>query len=222
MREDDEVRSYVRPSFDAPVIRDADGQIIVYGNRWGGQSPPEETYSVDPHPERFAPLHTVADALIEYLTDIYDVRVLESDEVSADLLRPQPDAVRAVRIQPNDPACAALTFVLTTYPGIVMHAGLLHDFHYPVCGCDACDSSWDFEVDDLERTVLAIVTGHYREGVEGERRPRVVYTLTYPGGERSGRSLASDFVADRLQSAGPILRSLSNGWAAWPLAAAGT
>jgi len=218
MRQDDYVLSYVRPPIDAPAMRDADGQVIVYGNRWGGQSPPEETYSVDPHPERFAPLHTVADALIEYLGGTYDVQVLESEEASADLLRPRPDAVRAVRIQPNGPDCAALTFVFTTYPGIAMHAGLLHDFHYPVCGCDACDSNWNFEADDLERTVLAIVTGHYREGIEGERRPWVVFALAYPEGEQSGRFLASNSVADRLQSAAPILRSLSHGWAAWPLA----
>ena len=79
MRKDDEVSSYVRPSIDAPTFRDADGQVIDYGNRWDA-SPPEDTYSVDTHPERFAPLHTVADALIAHLRDTYDVEVEEGVE----------------------------------------------------------------------------------------------------------------------------------------------
>ena len=45
--------------------------VIEYGNRWAsrGGTPPEDSYSVDEHPERFAPLHTVAAALIDYLVD---------------------------------------------------------------------------------------------------------------------------------------------------------
>jgi hypothetical protein len=135
------VSSYVRPAVEAAVFRDGGGRVIEYGNRWEGL-PPEDTYSVDTHPERFAPLHTVADALIAHLRDTYDVGVEESDDVVADLIRaPFHDVVRAVRMRPRDPACASLTVVMTTYPGIYLHAGVLHDFHYPVCGCDACDST---------------------------------------------------------------------------------
>ena len=76
--------------------------------------------------------------------------------------------VRAVRIRPDDLACASLTFVFTAYPGIYMHAGLLNDFKYPVCGCDACDSTWDYEAGELEKQVQAVVTGHYRESI-GQR-----------------------------------------------------
>ena len=152
--------SYVRPLIEAPVFRDADGAVINYGSRWHG-SPPEDTYSVDTHPERFAPLHVVADALIAHLRETYDVEVDEGVEVAADLLRPAfHDVVRAVRIRPNDPKCASLTLVFTAYPGIYMHAGLLHDFHYPVCGCDACDSNWEAEADELEQRVFATVSGN--------------------------------------------------------------
>ena len=108
--------SYVRPLIEAPVFRDADGAVINYGSRWHG-SPPEDTYSVDTHPERFAPLHVVADALIAHLRETYDVEVDEGVEVAADLLRPAfHDVVRAVRIRPNDPKCASLTLVFTAYP----------------------------------------------------------------------------------------------------------
>jgi hypothetical protein len=215
------VSFYQRPSIDAPVFRDADGQVIDYGNRWGG-SPPEDTYSVETHPERFAPLHTVAEALIAHLRDTYDVEVDEGVETAADLLRPAyHEVVRAVRIRPDDLACASLTFVFTAYPGIYMHAGLLNDFQYPVCGCDACDSTWDYEAGELEKQVQAVVTGQYRESI-GQRglRPWVEHASTYPdGGGRSGGSLAQDIPAERIKAAKPILRTVAEGWAAWPHAA---
>jgi hypothetical protein len=219
-RQNDGVSSYVRPLIDAPVFRGAGGQVIDYGNRWGG-SPPEDTYSVETHLERFAPLHTVAEALIAYLRDTYDVEVDEGVEVAADLLRPEyHDVVRAVRLRPTDPACASLTLVFTAYPGISMHAGLLNDFQYPVCGCDACDSNWEGEADELERRVLAVVAGHYRENIDHGLRPWVEHIFTYPdGGGRSGRSLAQDIPAARVKAARPILRKTPDGWAAWPRAA---
>lgn len=217
--QDETVTTYARPSIDAPVFRDAEGRVIDYGRRWNG-SPPEDTYSVDTHPERFAPLHTVAEALIAYLRDTYDVHIVDDVETVEDLLHPPfHDVVRAVRIQPNDRACASLTLVFTAYPGIYMHAGLLHDFHYPVCGCDACDSTWEGEADDLEQQVLAVVSGNYREIIERGLRPWVDYAFTYPDGASSGRSRAQDLPAGRLKIARPVLRDLSEGWAAWPRAA---
>lgn len=207
--------SYVRPRIDAPVFRDADGEVIDYGRRWQGL-PPSETYSVDTHPERFAPLHTVADALITYLVATYDVRVFDSVDAAADLLRPNGEIVRAVRLQPSDSGCAAITFVYTSYPGILMHAGLLHDFFYPSCGCDACDSSWESEADELERQIFAVVGGRYRESIDGGLRPRVEFALTYPDGSTSGRVRAAELPADRVKAAKPILRIRPDGWAPWP------
>lgn len=217
-QENEGVNSYVRPPVDARAFRDAGGQVIDYGRRWGGP-PPEETYSVDTHPERFAPIHTVADALITHLHDTYDVELIEGEDTAADLLHPASEVVRAVRVRPNDPACAPLTFVFTAYPGIFLHAGLLHDFHYPVCGCDACDSTWDAEADELERHVLAAVTGHYRETIDRGFRSWVEYAFTYPDGSSSGRSRAQDVPAERLQAATSILQDLPEGWVAWPDAA---
>ncbi|KAA9150991.1 hypothetical protein F6B41_19305 [Microbacterium lushaniae] len=211
------MRPYSRPPIDAPVFHDAEGQVIDYGNRWEG-SPPEETYSVDTHPERFALIHTIADALIAHLRDTYDVELIEGEGTAADLLHPASGVVRAVRLRPNDPTCAALTFVFTAYPGVLLHAGLLHDFHYPVCGCDACDSTWDAEADLLEQQVLAVVTGHYRESAERGFRPWVEHAFTHPDGASSGRTPARALPAERFRAARPILRTLPDGWAAWPVA----
>ncbi|WP_454112102.1 DUF6226 family protein [Microbacterium aurum] len=209
--------SYVRPSIDAPTFRDADGQVIDYGNRWDA-SPPEDTYSVDTHPERFAPLHTVADALIAHLRDTYDVEVEEGVEAAEDLLHASyHEVVRAARIRPKDPTCASVTLVFTAYPGIYMHAGALNDFHYPVCGCDACDSNWQAEADNLERHVLAVVTGHYHETIERrDLDPWVGYAFTYPDGANSGGSREQDIAPERLKAAEAILRNVSRPWAEWP------
>ena len=222
MRQNDEVSSYERPLVDAQVFRDAYGHVIDYGNRWGGR-PPEETYSVETHPERFAPLHAIADTLIAHLRETYDVEVDEGVETAVDLLHPAyHDVVRAVRIRPNDPSCAALTLIFTYYPGIFMHAGLLHDFHYPFCGCDACDSNWQAEADELERQVFAVVSGNYRENITRGLHPWVEYAYTYPDGASSGRTRSQALPTDRLRAAKPILRDLPEGWAAWPYSTSGS
>lgn len=211
------MNSYIRPAIDTPVFRDADGRVIDYGNRWGG-SPPGNTYSVDTHPERFAPIHTVAESLIEHVIDRFDVDVYQGVEMAEDLLHPAyHEVVRAVRIRPTDSACAPLTFVFTAYPGIYLHAGLLNDFHYPICGCDACDSNWQGEADALEQQVLAVTAGRYRETLElKELDPWVGYVFTYPDGESSGGSREHGISPVRFEAAKSILRKIPDGWAKWP------
>jgi hypothetical protein len=125
------VSEYVRPVLPKQVFYDAEGNIIDYGNRWRGQLPPDDTYSVDSHPERFAPLHTVADALIQHLRDTYAVTVSEEVALVSDLIGTPDDVVRAVRVTPANADGAPLTFVFTSYPGITVHAGLLHDSGFP-------------------------------------------------------------------------------------------
>ena len=211
--------TYERPVVDELTFRDVDGSVINYGDRWGGGSPPTDTYSVDTHPERFAPLHVVADALIHHLQHEYIVQVSDDLSCAADLLRPGRGAVRAVRIIPAVKDAAAMTFVFTDYPGFVVHAGLMHDFPYPVCGCEACDETWDAAADDLERTVLAVASGRYRE----EIRPRhdsswISFDLTDPdgSGEQGGASISADD-SSTLDAASARLTSLPDGtWASWP------
>jgi hypothetical protein len=208
---------YERPAIDEVVFRDAEGEIIDYGNRWDG-SPPEETYSVDSHLERFAPVHIVADALIQHLHETYDVTIDEGVETATDLVRsPSQDVVRATRLRPNDPSCAPLTIVFTDYPSIHLHAGAVHDFLYPICGCDACDSNWQAEADELEQQVFAVVTGNYRESTTAGSRPATHYAFTYPDGSASGGLYAEQLPSDRLSTAKEILGNLRDGWSAWPL-----
>jgi len=210
--------SYVRPAIASPVFHDDDGAVIEYGSRWP-DSPPEESYSVDRHPERFAPLHVIAEALVAHLRAAYDVEVDEGTDVADDLIHPLHDVVRAVRVRPRDPACAALTFVFTGYPGILLHAGQLHDSRYPACGCEACDEEWSRLADDLEQQVLAIVTGNYRESVGSGRHPLIESETTFPNGSSWSQTCGEEVPAERLASAVEALAGRSVPWAAWPAAA---
>jgi hypothetical protein len=109
---------------------------------------------VDSHPERFAGLHVVARALIGYLSAVYDVDVVSDRACAADLLGNGQDTVEAVRVTPRGPGAAPVTFGFTEYPGVIVHAGMLHDFSFPVCGRDACDETAGSEADRLEMLVL--------------------------------------------------------------------
>lgn len=214
------MRNYRRPPIAAPVFYDPDGAVIEYGNRWAGAAPPEDTYSLSTHPARFAPLHDIADALIAYLSEVFDVEVAESDAFAADLLHLPGQMRRAVRVIPTDPASAGLTFVYTPYPGVALHAGLLHDFWYPTCGCDACDESWESEAERMEDLVGAVVTGNYQERFEAGSPAWIEYSVTKPEGSASGRSQAGDLPPSRIRQAKETLMQIPEGWAPWPTRAA--
>lgn len=207
---------YARPAVREPVLLDADGHPVRYGGRWP-DGPPENAYGVDSHPERFAPLHDVADALVHHLAARYDVAVTDDLACVADLRHPVGStvhAVRAVRVVPRRETAAPLTVVWTAYPGVVLHAGLLHDFPFPVCGCDACDESCRAVADDLEWHVGVVVSGGYREWATGSGAG---CQLDGDGRGGGGGGPASDR-ADRrrVRAVRERLAAVADGWAAWP------
>ncbi|MDR7110376.1 hypothetical protein J2X03_000232 [Microbacterium trichothecenolyticum] len=205
---------YLRPSPPAREFVDASGAPIAYGERWGGESPPHDTYSVTSNLERFAPLHDVADALITWLEQSFDVTVEDSPEAAADLARVPADAVRAVRVRPADDAASPLTFVFTSFPGIHLHAGFLVDAYFPVCGCDACDEIWESTADEMDQTVFSVVEGGLSERfTEGAELP-VSFRLQRGDGWRGGTSRAQDHPAERLAAANSALVA-GRTWVAW-------
>ncbi len=210
--------TYRRPPLAEPVYVDTSGSVIEYGSRWGPDGPPEDTYSVVSHPERFAALHLVADALIEHLTDTYDVQVSRDPAHAADLVRSRDDVTRVTRLTPAQPDCATLTFAYTSHPAVVVHAGLLHDFVYPICGCDACDETAGRVADDLESDVLSVVAGGYRESYDPDDELPIGSSLVAWDGSSSGsgRGGAGGYPSQRLMAAGERLEQLPDGWAAWP------
>ena len=217
------VSGYIRPSVVEQTYYDADGAVIDYGHRWGSEGPPPDSYSVDSHPERFTPLRHIADALIDYLGRTYQVEVSEELRFAQDLRYPRADALRAVRLVPAEADAAVLTFVFTVYPGIVLHAGLLHDFVYPICGCDACDETWQSAAAELESVVQIVASGGYREEViESAHQARICCYLRAEDGSRNSSSWvdASAEGGAELSAAAARLTELPGGWMPWPRRAA--
>ncbi|MCI9888669.1 hypothetical protein JT358_09380 [Micrococcales bacterium 31B] len=167
------MRAYTRPSIEPQEFLDASGQPIPYGTRWAhlGGSPPVDTYSVDSHAERFAPLHTIATALIDHLAATYDVEVDENPALAEAALHPPlpGSIVRAVSFRPASAECAALLIVFTAFPSVRIYAGAFRTTAYPHCSCDACDETWQLVADDLEGEVLSIAAGGLAETI-GRRR----------------------------------------------------
>jgi hypothetical protein len=241
--------NYRRPRWAPQAFTDEAGRVISYGRRWqdrAGNLPPDAAYGRVTHPERFVPVQTVAEALVAYLSMAYDVTVAEDTAFASDLLHEQPGVQRAVRIRPSTPDAAPLTFILTSLPGVVLHAGLLHDFPCPTCGCDACDETAETAANELEAIVMAVVEGRYREtcelpGAQSGRRGRWAawsgrpastpepeipsgavragYSIVGPDGAPSRRGetlLAGWSSSDRLTAAAVTLARLPEGWQPWP------
>lgn len=117
------------------------------------------------------PLHPVALTLIEWLQSTFDVDVEQTRSAAMDLINVPDDVVQTVRIVPRNPDAAPLAFVLTGFPTVHLHAGLLQDFHFPSCACDACDEDLTSTAEDLEWTVRTIVAGGYSERFSPLARP---------------------------------------------------
>ncbi|MGO4191148.1 DUF6226 family protein [Arthrobacter sp. YAF17] len=210
---------YVRPHLPTTVYYSPEGEPIPYGRQWGDDGPDPDAYSVDSHPERFAGLHTVARALIDHLRDVYDVDVDESPVHAAEMLLDVKDVLESVKVTPRRSGAAPLTFVLTGYPGVAVHAGVLHDFPFPVCGCDACDETAETTADRLELLVLSVAAGGYRERYPVGRKRWSEYALNaFDGsGSESGQGEPVPAAAARLHDAEIRLREVAGGWSPWPL-----
>lgn len=207
----------MRPPIPEQVFRDAHGTVIDYGRRWGWDSPPDDTYSVTSNLERYAPLHAVAEALIAWLVETYDATAAEDPARVADALAHKIEARRAVTVTPADDRAAPITLVFTSFPGLIMHAGVLYDDRMPHCGCDACDEGVLDLAEELEHKVFAVVTGGFSELISGRVKVTIAHSLQLPdvggwGGE--GRT-AEDIDPETLHAARQRLKDVGQ-WRAWP------
>ena len=207
---------FIRPPIEAREYRDDDGRVINYGNRWGRNSPPDESYSRTSNLDRYEPLQVVARAFIDYLASTNDVTLDKSASPVTDFLRPL-EVLEAVRVSPLDPSCASLTFGFTSTPAVFLHAGVLHDFAFPTCGCDACDEGIGDTLDRLEWTVSAVTDGHFRESVTGRRRRWAGYEINTREQSESASVRVDSLSKDRIKSAARRLAIVPDWWAAWPL-----
>ena len=199
---------FARPTLAIPEFLDDDGRVIDYGSRWEGGSPPEDSYSRVSHPERFAPVLSVVDALVEHLETWYDV------DVELDVERRDGGAdARVVHLRPTTGATITLT---ATTESVGIEAGALFRDIVPSCTCDACDESAESVADQLEETLLAIAAGGLREVFPvGDRRSLHSRILTADGGGRSSSGEPDPTLPrDRLDDAAELLEHLPDGW--WP------
>lgn len=167
--------AYQRPPIAPLEFRDATGNIINYGKRWSEfENLPEEAYSVFENLERFAPLQTVADTLIDFLRDHYEVDTEEGLQVATGIPHvPSTDGVtRAVRLTPRSALSAPITVLYTSDPGIRIVAGALLTADFPRCACNACDEIWTDSAEELEQTIFGIVAGGLSEWVSAPRRAK--------------------------------------------------
>lgn len=232
--------TYTRPFIEALEFRDATGTVIDYGNRWTDlDGPPEDTYSVIDHPERFAPLHTVATAVVEYLIENYDVDVEEGSHLLTERLHDPEDVTRAVRLTPRSEYATPITFVWASDPAIRIYAGVFFDAVYPSCSCNACDERWNESAGALEEETFSIVEGGLSEDVSEPRRPKwsfdrgtglvqgmgqtISFRLRGRDGdsEQSSQSRAENVPAATLESAQATLHAVheaspTHGWLPWP------
>jgi hypothetical protein len=178
---------YSRPIVAARQFRDDSGAVIGYGTRWDGL-PPENSYSRVSNPERFAPLQTVADALIEHLGVAYpaDVAALEKSSTEAG----PPATTKLIAVTPEQVDAATLVFRFTDFPGVVIRAGVRYRQAFPFCGCDACDETWDDAADDMERLVFAVCDGRFSERIIIPHRDAETATVEHriEGAGQGGRS----------------------------------
>ena len=212
---------YVRPALPAVTFTDAGGRAIQYGLRWGSAGAPQEAHGRVGNPERFAALHDLADAIVAFLLENYDCALETGPGVVPPRRKGLASGVRTVRTVKLTPAsrhAAPLVIEYLDFPSVDVHAGLLHDFVVPDCGCDACDETLESSADELEWLVFAVVGGGFTEWFTGRVRPTLHMSLSWDDGHRgaSGPLRFSALPNDRIREARKQLASLPQGWQPWP------
>ena len=201
------MKPFVRPTIDIAVFRDADGDVIDYGRRWWptGDEGPDDTYSVTLHPERFAPLRVVAEALVEHLERTYDLtRSTFGDDI---------------HLVPAHEEAAPLVFRSVSSSPVTCTAGIATDIAW-FCPCDHCDEDLMVAIDRLEREVAMVAGGRLREWLEETDdgwwvRHRFVTTDDDDDSHGSSTRVARDQEAHQQE----VFRTVPFRWAPWPLRA---
>jgi uncharacterized protein DUF6226 len=184
-------------------------------SRWGPEGPPNEAYSRVTNPERYAPLHDIASALLDRLESEFDVESATGYGLDAELEN-QELARPSRRLRPRAPGAASIVIAFTAFPGVAARFGAWHTEGFPDCGCDACDESVGEAVQRLEQIVLAVTTGGFRESL---RRSRIgdgwlSHELVTPdGGRRSGEGRIDRARAKEMLAASD---GSSFDWRPWP------
>lgn len=192
---------YRRPVIPSLEFRDEAGAVILYGHRSGVDGPPHDAYSVTAHPERFAPLHEVARALIAEIG---------SEPTDAGTVFGPHGPTTALRFDPPNADAAPLVVALTDFPGVRLRAGAHYSAAFPFCGCDACDDDVEAVAEALEQTVLAVLGGRLSESASGGS---LTHSIAFDNGSSGGSSRLADALPPLTGSDGGPL--VPRAWGAW-------
>ena len=132
---------------------------------WGPDGAPREAYSRVTNPERFAPLHRHAEALLEQLASQYDVRRGEGTELGPNI-DPAERGRASIRLTPRSELAAPVQVTFTEFPGLDVRVGRWYHDRFPGCGCDACNESIEATVKNLNFLVECTVNGLIREELQ--------------------------------------------------------
>jgi hypothetical protein len=166
-------------------------------------TPLPEEYSRVTNPERFAPLHDRALALITRLQADYDVERRDGYGLDPEL-EVRPLVRETVTLAPRNAVGAPLAVAFTDFPGLAIRFGRLSVEWFPPCGCDACGGDADLEYDRLEWMVEQLAAGRFRESISKHKARFVFWS---PDGRQTGRGWVFKS-ADRAKG--------DTNWQPWP------
>lgn len=138
----------------------------------GPVGPPLEAYERSTNAERFRPLHSFALETVGRLKDDFSVENSEGDGLDLELERGLEPVRPSVRLSPVDTGAAPITVVFSAFPGLHVRFGWWHTKPFPICGCDACDESAEWEIEQFRKMIEDLTSGRFQEAV---RRPLIPF-----------------------------------------------
>jgi hypothetical protein len=191
---------------------------IMRGDRWGLQGPPSEAYSRVTNPERFAPLHEIATALLKRLELDFDVERAEGFGLDPQLEHKIGVARPTIILTPRiaNAAGAPVSVSFSTFPGLHVRFGHWYTCAFPACGCDACDETLDEEVERFAWLTQNVTEGRFREEISiqdsGQASKRAKLWSADGRSEENGSFLGPDEAQQLLTAS----RQSTYDWISWP------
>lgn len=156
---------------------------------------------------RFLELHGPASSLLARLVEVYDAQSV-SDGDQADVVPPAPGPDMLTLVTPIEPASATIRVTFLNDSGLLLAGGARLCLAFPMCACDACGASPEYEWERFRAAVNSIVSGKFWERVSlpilgSAHYEFVLGNIDDPLGIDSQRQLISRDEARALRSAVP-------------------
>ena len=135
------------------------------GHRWGAEGPPLEAYSRVTNPERFAPLHDIAEETLDRLVSTFRVKRMEGCGLDPELEHRYKLARPTVKLLPQEPLAAPVVVAFSVFPGLHVRFGRWYLTAFPNYGCDACAETAEGEEERLRSLVGNVTAGCFREAI---------------------------------------------------------